>query len=187
MHSSNFWLSIFGALALLATAVPTENPANISAETGFKEFKIVNNCHFEIYPAILSIQGSSHCPTGFHFDPFENYEFTTDSDWIGRIWARTDCELKDDGKLTCFTGDCNEKLECETAGERPATLAEFTFEGYNGETFYDISAVDGYNLDLEIHAKKNRNDEDGIVLRSKSHLSSDFPSSNSSVSNLLSL
>jgi hypothetical protein len=40
-------------------------------------------------------------------------------------------------------------LECGGAGgDPPATLAEITLDGANGDDFYDISLVDGYNLPL---------------------------------------
>jgi len=35
-------------------------------------------------------------------------------------------------------------------GQTPVTLAEFTLNGGNSQTFYDISIVDGYNLPLAI-------------------------------------
>ena len=35
-------------------------------------------------------------------------------------------------------------------GDTPVTLAEFTFAAASGQTFYDISLVDGYNLPLAI-------------------------------------
>ena len=35
-------------------------------------------------------------------------------------------------------------------GAPPATLAEFSFASYSGQTFYDISLVDGYNVPMGI-------------------------------------
>ncbi|KAJ4513002.1 hypothetical protein HRR78_002849 [Exophiala dermatitidis] len=43
-------------------------------------------------------------------------------------------------------------LECQGAGQAPATLAEFTMSSNTYQSFYDISLVDGYNLPLGIIA-----------------------------------
>jgi len=48
-----------------------------------------------------------------------------------------------------LTGDCGGVLNCNGAGgDPPATLAEITLDGANGDDFYDISLVDGYNLPI---------------------------------------
>lgn len=41
-------------------------------------------------------------------------------------------------------------MNCVATGEVPVTLAEFTLNGSNSQTFYDISLVDGYNLPMAI-------------------------------------
>lgn len=59
------------------------------------------------------------------------------------------CNFDSSGKGTCETGDCGGLLKCGGAGgDPPASLAEITLDGANGDDFYDISLVDGYNLPL---------------------------------------
>lgn len=63
--------------------------------------------------------------------------------------AISGCNFDSSGKGTCQTGDCGGVLKCGGAGgEAPASLAEITLDGANGDDFYDISLVDGYNLPL---------------------------------------
>ncbi len=73
---------------------------------------------------------------------------------------------------SCSTGDCNGILDCQASvgfpirptrprcagrryadppqGTTPVTLAEFTLATASGQTFYDISLVDGYNIPMAI-------------------------------------
>ena len=70
----------------------------------------------------------------------------------GRAWARSHCgDLN--GKFVCRTGDCQTDpitRMCKTAGESPATLAEWHMD--NNVDFYDISAVDGYSVPIRVKA-----------------------------------
>ncbi|KAK8563518.1 hypothetical protein V6N12_035664 [Hibiscus sabdariffa] len=56
------------------------------------------------------------------------------------------------GKFQCQTGDCaSGQIPCNGAGGiPPVTLAEFTLAANNGQDFFDISLVDGFNLPLSI-------------------------------------
>ncbi len=75
------------------------------------------------------------------------------------------------GGAACATGDCGGVLDCKNPvcialtevfrglssktypndqGNPPATLAEFSLASYSGQTFYDISLVDGYNIPMGI-------------------------------------
>ncbi|MCJ1409813.1 hypothetical protein MMC19_003896 [Ptychographa xylographoides] len=75
------------------------------------------------------------------------------------------------GGSACGTGDCNGVVNCvvtvfplasglyfrhvlisSVQGDTPVTLAEFTLASPSGQTFYDISLVDGYNLPIGIVA-----------------------------------
>lgn len=59
------------------------------------------------------------------------------------------CVFDGTGKGTCETGDCGGVLQCMGAGGTPpASLAEITLNGANGDDFYDVSLVDGYNLPI---------------------------------------
>lgn len=89
----------------------------------------------------------------------------TAEDWAGRFWGRTGCN---DDNNRCVTGDCGDKLECNGAGGAPpASLAEFKFKGSDGQDFYDISFVDGFNLQIAVRNLINRFSSVVIVLRSK--------------------
>lgn len=66
-----------------------------------------------------------------------------------RFKLASGCEFDSAGKGTCDTGDCGGALKCGgSGGNPPATLAEITLHGADGNDFYDISLVDGYNLPL---------------------------------------
>lgn len=74
-----------------------------------------------------------------------------DCNEIDRGNACAGCNFDSGGKGTCLTGDCGGVLHCNGAGgDPPASLAEITLDGANGDDFYDISLVDGYNLPLSM-------------------------------------
>lgn len=58
---------------------------------------------------------------------------TYDEPWSGRIWGRVDCYSVE---------------ECSQAGPIPASLAEITVG--SGMAYYDLSLVDGFNIDLSV-------------------------------------
>jgi len=79
----------------------------------------------------------------------QSIKLTTGPGWSGRIWARTGCKFDTTGVGRCQTGDCGGRLECEGNGAAPPTsLFEITLGAGNGQDFYDVSMVDGYNLPL---------------------------------------
>lgn len=71
-----------------------------------------------------------------------------------RFWARTGCRWVN-GQFKCDTGDCgaqpnNFGVECKgISGQSPATLVELTLSSSGGSDFYDLSNVDGNNLNIE--------------------------------------
>ncbi|KAF8718483.1 hypothetical protein HU200_025251 [Digitaria exilis] len=114
----------------------------------------VNRCTGTVWPGIQSNAGSSRLdPTGFVLPPGTSRAVPAPSGWSGRVWARTGCAQDGGtGKIVCATGDCGSgTLECDGQNAAtPATLAEFTLAGGNGDDFYDVSLVDGYNLPILI-------------------------------------
>ncbi len=77
----------------------------------------------------------------------------------GILVARTGCVSDDMGNLTCKTGNCGGTtgvVNCGGVnGPKPASLAEFTFDGgipknCSGEDNYDVSFVAGFNVLIEI-------------------------------------
>jgi hypothetical protein len=122
---------------------------------------VSNECSETIWPAILTQGGTGPQNTGYAAKPNSNETLYVSADWQGRVWARTNCTFDSNGGggSQCTTGDCGGLLACKGPGNAPATLAEFTLQGSNQQTFYDISAVDGYNLPLAIVMLPNGNQE----------------------------
>ncbi|KAH9819899.1 pathogenesis-related protein 5-like [Teratosphaeria destructans] len=120
---------------------------------------ITNQCEETIFPA-LSTQGGTGSNVKSTMSPNTNQSFSVSSDWQGRIWGRTNCTFNNNtesgGGSSCTTGDCGTE-DCKSAGNPPATLAEFTMNGSSSQTFYDISLVDGYNLPVAIVLLPNGN------------------------------
>lgn len=58
--------------------------------------------------------------------------------------------------MKCATGDCGTPTNgfgvgCKgIGGQPPATLAEFTLDGWGGSDYYDLSNVDGYSIAMTI-------------------------------------
>ena len=82
--------------------------------------------------------------------------------WGGRFWARTGCTEKS-GVFTCETGQCTDAngqptKYCVGTPTGSPTLAEFLFPPYMKNTvsgaeaddFFDVSMVDGANVQLQI-------------------------------------
>ncbi|KAF2160944.1 hypothetical protein M409DRAFT_70031 [Zasmidium cellare ATCC 36951] len=119
---------------------------------GTLDLYIINECQDTIWPGLVT-QGGSTGPnaTGFKLDPGNNKTVHVGADWQGRIWGRTNCTFPNGpgSNGACKTGECG-ALDCRQAGNPPATLAEFTMDGGQDQSFYDISLVDGYNLPLAI-------------------------------------
>lgn len=120
-----------------------------------RKITVYNRCSFNVWPALFTSAGTApNHATGWVAKPHTRESFTASEDWNGRVWGRTDCDFSSGSTLpqTCQTGGCNGGLECATSGGTgvpPATLAEFNFNG-GGVDWYDISAVDGTNLPVEI-------------------------------------
>lgn len=112
------------------------------------EFRLRNNCPFEVWPGLLGNPGKSiPMSGGFKLNLWETKSFTVENGWAGRIWPRRGCNANGH----CLSGDCGNKIQCNGAGGiPPVSLAEFTFDGYGGQDYYDVSLVDGYNLPIQI-------------------------------------
>lgn len=114
-----------------------------------------NRCKATIWVGLLN-NPESTLPEGggFELDPGMRHDVVVPGKWAGRAWGRTGCVVDGADKITCETGDCGGKGMCAgTGGKPPASLAEFTFSGFGGMDFYDVSLVDGYNLPIAIAPK----------------------------------
>lgn len=123
-----------------------------SRKEEFHNVHIKNSCDKDIYIGSLSTTSTIPNNGGWKLSSGETSTVTLPDQWQGRFWGRTGCSF-DGNKGKCDTGDCGGILQCNGAGGNPpATLAEFTFDSGPDSTvdFYDVSAVDGYNLPVTI-------------------------------------
>ncbi|CAH9083076.1 unnamed protein product [Cuscuta epithymum] len=115
---------------------------------------IKNNCPYTIWPGTLTGAGIPPLPnTGFELAVgASSAPIQIPPHWSGRFWARTSCATGPTGSFACQTADCaSGAVTCNGAGAiPPASLVEFTFDGYNGQDFFDISLVDGFNLPVTV-------------------------------------
>ncbi|XP_057504668.1 pathogenesis-related thaumatin-like protein 3.5 [Actinidia eriantha] len=135
-------------ISLLTLTIPNLFLSGVVASA---TFTIRNKCDYTVWPGILSNAGIAPLSTtGFALRHGESKNINLPSSWGGRFWGRTHCSEDSAGKFSCITGDCGSgKLECAGGNAAPpATLAEFTLDGYGGLDFYDVSLVDGYNLPM---------------------------------------
>ncbi|XP_027332296.1 pathogenesis-related protein 5-like [Abrus precatorius] len=118
-------------------------------------FTIRNQCSYTIWPGTLSGNGAAILGSGgFSLAPGASVQLTAPSGWSGRFWARTGCNFDGAGNGQCATGDCAGGLRCTGGGVPPVTLAEFTIgsSGNGNKDFYDVSLVDGYNVEMGVRA-----------------------------------
>nr|GEW09674.1 G-type lectin S-receptor-like serine/threonine-protein kinase At1g67520 [Tanacetum cinerariifolium] len=112
----------------------------------------VNNCEFTVWPGIWG-SASQFSTTGFELKKGNSISFEAPSGWTtGRIWGRTGCNFDVSGNGSCTSGDCDTgEVECNgSLNVPPATIAEFSLNQLQGQDFYDVSLVDGYNLPMLI-------------------------------------
>lgn len=130
-----------------------------------RTFTVYNNCPFTIWPAVFTDLNVGTAvpdvPTGWEATQFSFRAFEVPDNWqAGRIWGRRDCNFTAGipGPTQCLTGGCNGGLLCDPhtgTGVPPATVAEWTLSGANGNDFYDVSLVDGYDLPMSITNTQN--------------------------------
>jgi photosystem II stability/assembly factor-like uncharacterized protein len=112
----------------------------------------VNNTSQTIWAGALGNAGIAAPENGgWEMAPGSTHTFKVANNWGGRFWGRTNCSFDASGKGTCETGDCGGVLQCNGAGGvPPASLAEFTFSGADGQDTYDVSYVDGFNVPMTV-------------------------------------
>ncbi|KAG9016683.1 hypothetical protein FRB90_002513 [Tulasnella sp. 427] len=130
-----------------------------SATSAARTFTVYNACPFTIWPAVFTdLNVGSATPsvaTGWEAPAYSSKTFSVPDNWkAGRIWARRNCNFATNpGPNSCLDGGCNGGLQCDPhtgTGVPPATLAEFTLGAADGNDWYDVSLVDGYNLPVRI-------------------------------------
>lgn len=116
-------------------------------------FIVENRCSYTVWPATLTGNGAPIGDGGFTLPPGSSRQITAPPGWSGRFWGRTACDFDPTGAGQCATGDCGGRLQCTAGGAPPATLAEFTLgTPGNNKDFYDVSLVDGYNVEMSVRA-----------------------------------
>ncbi|KAG6479215.1 hypothetical protein ZIOFF_062677 [Zingiber officinale] len=119
-------------------------------------FNFVNKCSYTVWPATLSNGGIAPLPqTGFELTSGASASVEAPAGWGGRMWVRTRCSNDAaTGKFSCLSGDCGSgQVACLGAGGAPpATLMEFTLNGADGNDYYDVSNVDGFNAPVSVVA-----------------------------------
>ncbi|XBI15436.1 hypothetical protein VPH35_057854 [Triticum aestivum] len=115
----------------------------LTATSEATTFKIINQCSYTMWPAVLP-------GGGVKLDPGETWELNVPAGTsAGRIWARTGCSLLGKGG-SCQTGDCSGLLTCTVSGRSPNTLGEFRLgQGQSDDDFFDILLTDGFNVPMD--------------------------------------
>ncbi|KAA1473398.1 Osmotin, thaumatin-like protein [Dentipellis sp. KUC8613] len=131
-----------------------------AAAVADRQFTVTNNCAYTVWPAIFGSPASTQA-TGWEAAPGNTVTFTMPTSWSGRIWGRRDCDFSGGNTQpnSCAVGGCAGGLECSPnggTGVPPATLAEWTLDA-SGTDWYDISNVDGADLQMAISIGGNTN------------------------------
>ncbi|KAF6999419.1 hypothetical protein CFC21_015452 [Triticum aestivum] len=123
--------------------------AVFAASTNAATFNIKNNCPYTVWPAATPIGGGRQLNTG------ETWTLDVPANTpSGRVWGRTGCNFNGNSG-SCQTADCGGALTCTLSGQPPLTLAESTIG--NGQDFYDISVIDGFNVPLSFSCSNGPN------------------------------
>jgi len=128
---------------------PSSKPSILNNRT----ITVTNTCPYDIWPAFLTTNHTGPYTNGFRLAPQSSLQLWVSHNWIGRIWARTNCSFNATSNIgPCLTGSCGNVLDCKLGGQPPTTLAEFNLLGWENLSYWDISLVNGYNLPIAIYA-----------------------------------
>lgn len=113
-------------------------------------FTLKNNCGRTIWPGILtSYEAPSLMNGGLELKKGQSKNITAPDNWSGRIWARDGCNFNARGIGKCLVGDCGGNLRCEgNMAKAPVSVIEFILSADSDS--YDVSLVDGYNMELSV-------------------------------------
>ncbi|WVZ60027.1 hypothetical protein U9M48_010100 [Paspalum notatum var. saurae] len=92
-------------------------------------FTVTNNCPYTVWAAAVPGGGQQ----------LDN----------GQTWSIDVPAGTTGGAHGCQTGDCGGVLRCTGYGQPPNTLAEFGLNQYQGQDFFDISLVQGFNVPMD--------------------------------------
>lgn len=114
-----------GFLNFLLTCTVLTITLLLSTSAQAASIVIQNKCAYTVWAAAVP-GGGQMLPTG--------HTWTLDvtaSTHTGRIWGRTNRTFNTNGTGSCQTGDCGGLLRCTAYGSPPATLAEYSLNGFN--------------------------------------------------------
>ncbi|KAI9313193.1 thaumatin [Dichotomocladium elegans] len=123
LNISKLALLLAGAGACLAA------PVNNSTSSSNPSVTVKNSCSDSLKVYMMANGGSI---IGEDVSAGSSHTFDLDSNWAGRFWG-------------CPGGDSS----CSSYGSA-VSLAEIAFAQHQGQDFYDISFVDGFNLPISI-------------------------------------
>ncbi|KAJ0088661.1 hypothetical protein Patl1_32252 [Pistacia atlantica] len=110
---------------------------------------ITNNCPYTVWPGTLAnAEHPQLAETGFVLPSRGTKTLNIPTGWAGRFWARTQCS----GNFKCVTADCGSgQVACNGKGAvPPASLVEIKFQTEDGQDYYNLSLVDGFNLPIAV-------------------------------------
>jgi len=98
--------------------------------------------------------------TSFEQPSKSSSTFNIQSPWTSRFRERTQCSTNTTGKFICATGGRGSgQIPCNGAGGiPPVSLVKFTLASNNGQDFYDVSLIDGFNLPVSVKSQGGSGD-----------------------------
>jgi hypothetical protein len=118
------------------------------------QIKVTSRCSFPIWIAVTSNPGKPDLPGANHRldnGASINYQIPN-AGWAGRMWPKIGC---DGSGQNCFFGQSSPP--CPAGGCHPPadTKVEFFFPAnFQGQSWYDISLVDGYSQPVSIRPSR---------------------------------
>ncbi|KAJ0027547.1 hypothetical protein Pint_35762 [Pistacia integerrima] len=134
---------------------------------------ITNNCPYTVWPGTLAnAEHPQLAETGFELPSRGTKTLNIPTGWAGRSWARTQCS----GNFKCVTADCDSgQVACNGKGAvPPASLVEIKFQTEDGQDYYNLSLVDGFNLPIAV-APQNGNGPKCIKLTCSANVNAKCP------------
>lgn len=117
---------------------------------------VTNNCKITIWIAILSESPAGQL-NGVKLLPNTNVTIKVPSNWVGKIWGRTNCQFNGNGDIKCETGDCAGKINCDILGSAPLSLAEFILSpNPDVPDKYYVNYSNGINIPITIRPLTGR-------------------------------
>lgn len=116
-----------------------------------RKIKIINNSIDKgIWIGILENNLLSKI-NGFSLSTQSSSVITVPSNWNGVIWGRTDCTWQGINKVSCKSGNCNDKINCENYPMGAVSYVKIILSDIeNIPDSYSVNLTDGFNLPVTI-------------------------------------